>query len=137
MNTELLLRIAGVALVGLVGVNIYVPHYFKWRAELADVSVFTRQVFFVHMFFIVLIIALQAALCLFLPHTLTERSTLAQAVLGGFTLFWAARLYGQFFVYDPVVWRGNRLHTLMHILFGLLWCFLSGVFAWALYRQFA
>ena len=135
MNTELLLRAAGLLLFGLAGLNLYLPRHFKWRRELEAVSPFTRQVFFVHAFCIMLVLGLQGGLLLFLPAALLERSPLAAAVLAGLTLFWGVRLGFQFFVYDPALWRGKPFYTLLHILFALLWLFFTGVCGWALYLQ--
>jgi len=42
--------------------------------------------------------------------------------------FWLLRLYCQWFVYQPRLWRGKPLETFMHYWFTLVWIFLVAVF---------
>ena len=48
----------------LVVVNLFVPARFRWREELARLSLMNRQIFQVHTIFIVLTLALFSALLL-------------------------------------------------------------------------
>jgi hypothetical protein len=129
------LLIAGVIIFILAAVYPVYPRYFRWREELQAVSLFTRQVFFVHCGFIVLLLFLQAALLLAVPQALLEPSTAGLALLVGLTVFWVYRLIAQLFIYDRRLWVGNRLHTVMHVIYTVIWCYLSGVFAYALWVQ--
>ena len=61
MTLSMHLRIVGVLLMLLGLSHIFFSRYFKWDRELADVSLFTRQVFFVHTFFIALGVVLAGA----------------------------------------------------------------------------
>ena len=38
----------------------------------------------------------------------------------------------QLFLFDRRHWRGDRLHTAVHVAFTLLWAYLTAVSAWAL-----
>jgi len=107
----------------------------EWREELHRVGLFTRQVFWVHTGFLMLVLAGFGILDLVHADDLMARSALSQTLLGGLTLFWGARLYCQFFVYRPELWRGNALNTRVHIIFSALWLFLTAVHAVALCRQ--
>lgn len=133
-NLDLPIRIAGVCLILLAILNLFVPRRFGWPAELQRLSLFTRQVFVVHCLFIVLILTLMGILSLFFAHTLLEPSPLAALILGGLSLFWLLRLGVQFFFYSPKLWRGNRFNTAMHVVFSCLWVYLVAVYgtAWAL-----
>src|SRR5688500_2559293 len=58
------LRLAGMLLAVIVVINLFVPHRLRWRDEMAGLSLVNRQIVNVHSFFIVLIVALCAALLL-------------------------------------------------------------------------
>jgi len=127
------LRATGVLLTGLVVLNTFVPRRFGWREELARVSPLNRQIFQVHTIFLIVTLALFAALLLTSADALLEPTRLARAVLAGLTLFWAMRMLVQWFYYSPSLWRGHRFNTAMHVCFSGLWIYMTGVFGAALY----
>lgn len=127
---ELHLRIAGILLLLLAAFNTQLPRRFGWPRELQAVSLFTRQVFFVHAFFIALLLVLLGLLYLLLPDRLLQVRGLGGAIAWGSLVFWGTRLAFQFFVYSPELWRGNRLLTLAHVLASLLWAYLVAVNGW-------
>src|SRR5690349_5146081 len=122
MIAILLLRIAGVLLLLLAIVNLFVPKRCGWAEDLPRMSLLNRQIFVVHAAFIVLMILLMSAVTLALPHDLMAPSRLSRAVLAGMAIFWFARLLVQWFYYDQTIWRGNRFNTIMHFVFSGLWC---------------
>lgn len=107
----------------------------QWREDLQRVGLFTRQVFWVHTGFLMIVIAGFGILDLCHARELMEPTPLTRTLLGGLMVFWAARLYCQFFVYQSALWRGNRFNTLAHIMFSTLWAFLTVVHAVACWRQ--
>ena len=127
------LRLVGVLMAGLVVLNLFVPRRFRWREELSRVSPLNRQIFEVHAIFLVLTLGLISALLLTSADALLERTRLARAVLVGLTVFWGLRMLAQWFYYSPEVWRGNRLHTVMHVAFSAMWVYVTSVFGAALY----
>ena len=129
---ELHLRLAGVAMLLLVAVNVYVPRRFRWREELASLSLLNRQIFQVHAAFICVILALFAALTIGMTHALLEPTPLARAILAGLAIFWFLRLLAQWFVYDRRLWRGRRFETAVHFVFTGLWAYFTVTFAGAL-----
>jgi hypothetical protein len=52
-----------------------------------------------------------------------------------FSAFWALRLYCQWFVYSPALWRGRRLETAVHAAFTVIWTLLAALFAACGLRQ--
>jgi hypothetical protein len=129
------LRVAGLVILALAAAYPIYPRYFRWREELQSVSLLTRQIFFVHCGFIVMLLVLQGLLLLVAPEALIEPSSAALALLIGATAFWFYRLIAQLFIYDRRLWIGNRLHTVVHVCFTAVWCYLSGVFGWALWLR--
>jgi hypothetical protein len=134
MNDALLLhlRIVGVAMLLLVVMNIFdVPRRFRWKQEMATLSLLNRQVFQVHAAFICIILTMFAALTLLLPHELLAATKLSRAVVAGMAVFWFLRLLTQWFIYDWRIWRGNRFYTTMHFFFTGLWIYFTLTFTCA------
>ena len=128
------LRLVGAFMLLLVAMNIWeVPRRFRWKEEMAKLSLLNRQIFQVHAAFICIVLTLFAALVLGFTGPLLEPTPLARAVLAGMGLFWFLRLLTQWFVYDRLIWRGQRFYTTMHFAFTALWCYFTGTFAWALW----
>lgn len=128
------LQIAGIFQLVLSLAHFGFARRLGWREELQRVSLLTRQIFWVHAGFLMLTLAGFGSLSLLCADDLLTRSPLARAVLGGLSVFWAVRWYCQFFVYRAELWRGNSVNTIAHILFALLWTFLTAVYAAAFLR---
>lgn len=133
------LRASGILLLGLAVLNLLLPGYFGWRQELDAVRRLTREVFFGHLYFLVLLLALVGTLYTAAPGALLVRGhgglTLGGAFALGGLLFWGARLGAQFLHYSPQVWRGDRFRTRMHGVFSLLWLYLTAVNAALAWRH--
>jgi hypothetical protein len=135
MTLTLHLRICGVLLLLLAALHPALAKRFAWKEEMANVSLLTRQVFWVHCLFIVLILVQFGLLSLLFTEALLARTALAKVVLAGIVTFWVVRLLAQHFVYSAELWRGHRFNTAMHILFTLLWTYLTVVYGSALALQ--
>lgn len=132
----LLLRISGLGLIVLSLAHAAFPARFRWREELARLSQLNREMFYVHAFFISLIVLMMGILAFFGTNYLVEPSPLARWVAIGLAMFWGARLVIQWFGYSRQLWKGKRFETCIHWLFALSWAFLTGVFAWLAISQF-
>lgn len=124
---EVHLKLTGVILVILGLVHIIFPKYFKWKDELKRVSLINKQMMYVHTFFIALVLILMGVLCIDSSHELIT-TKLGGRISFGLSLFWIARLVIQFFGYSPELWRGKRTESIIHVLFILLWTYISTVF---------
>lgn len=113
--------------MGLALLHGIFPRHFRWREEMQAVSLLTRQILYVHTFFIALAVFLMGILCLTSGPELIGTS-LGRKVSGGMFVFWFARWLIQFFGYSSKLWRGRRFETAVHVLFCVLWGYLSGVF---------
>jgi hypothetical protein len=134
---EICLRAAGVLLIVLAAAHVTFPKRFNWSDELARLSLLNRQMFLVHVGYIVFVLLSMGILSLLFPATLLAPGLLAKLVLAWLCMFWLSRLVVQWFFYDRRLWVGNRLNTGVHILFTAMWCYLSLVYGWALWRQFS
>ena len=124
---EIHYKIIGVLLIILAFVHIIFPKYFKWEKELKSLSLINRQIMKVHTFFIALVVFLIGLLCL------TSSNELIHTVLGkrvslGFGIFWSFRLIIQFIGYSSKLWKGKKMETIVHIIFSILWTYLSCIF---------
>lgn len=134
MNLIINLRVVG-GLLLLLGVShTFFNRYFGWAHEMQRVSLLTRQIFYVHTFFIGLAVALAGAGSLLYADALVHPGTLSRAILTGLLAFWLCRLLAQFVAYDSSIWRGNRFRTVMHVSFSLLWCYVTATYGIALMK---
>jgi hypothetical protein len=124
---ELQLKIIGILLIGIGIFHITFPKQFNWKTEFASLSLINRQMMYVHTFFIGLTVLLMGVLCLISSVQLIE-TDLGKKVCLGFGIFWAIRLFIQFFGYSSKLWKGKTFETVVHIVFSFLWVYLSYVF---------
>jgi hypothetical protein len=129
---EINIKIIGVILFLLSLVHVIFPKYFKWKTELPNVSLINRQMMYVHTFFIALTLLLMGLLCLTSANELIE-TRLGGRIDLGLGIFWTARLLIQFFGYSSELWRGKRKESIIHIIFTLLWIYISVVFFLSFY----
>lgn len=124
---ELHLQIIGVVLIVLALIHIVFPRYFNWKMELSTLSIINRQLMYVHAFFIALIVLLMGLLCLTSANELVH-TNFGKRVSLGLAIFWIARLCIQFFGYSSKTWKGKKIETFVHIVFSMLWIYISTVF---------
>ncbi len=121
------LQVIGVLLISLALIHIFFPKYFNWDKELKSLSLINRQMMTVHTFFVAFTVFLMGLLCLTSSNELIE-TNLGKKISLGFGIFWTVRLFIQFFGYSTDLWKGKAFETAMHIIFSLLWIYLSAVF---------
>lgn len=121
------LELIGGLLVVLAVLHAGFPRYFQWASELQPLSLINRQLMYVHTLFVALIVLLMGVLCLTSAAELTG-TPLGRKVALGLGLFWLVRLLVQFVGYSPALWRGKPFETAVHVVFSLLWTYLTVVF---------
>lgn len=124
---EIILKSTGVFLVALALFHAVFPHYFNWNAELKKISQVTRQIVYVHTFFIGLVLFLMGLLCLLYSVELLN-DPMGEIISAGLSVFWISRLCIQWFGFSKALWKGKRFETCIHILFSVFWVLLSFVF---------
>lgn len=128
------IKIVGSFLIALSLMHIIIPKYFKWEKELASLSLITKQIFYVHTFFIAFTVLLMGLLCIKYSHELVY-DPFGRVISLGLFGFWLTRLIFQFLVYSPNVWRGKRFETVMHVVFAITWTYFTGVFLFSYLNQ--
>ena len=121
------LKIIGYLLIVLALVHIIFPKYFKWGKDLSALSLINRQMMTVHTFFIALTVLLMGLLCVTSTNELID-TNLGKRISLGIAIFWTIRLFIQFFGYSSKLWKGKTFETSVHIVFTLLWTYLSFIF---------
>lgn len=115
--------------MALAIIHAIFPKYFQWKKELQSLSLINRQMMYVHTFFIALVVFLMGVLCITSADEIVM-TTLGKRLALGLGVFWFCRLLIQFFGYSKNLWRGKTFETIVHIVFSLLWIYLSVVFFW-------
>lgn len=128
-----LLRVTGVVHLIILGANIMLPGILDFKSELNKVTPIVRQIFVVHHAYIMLILALFAALCLGFPEELAGASRLGTFLCGFMAIFWLLRLPIQFYFYDEEV---KRLHPVGHWAFSFALASIAAVLSIAAVRGF-
>lgn len=124
---EVQIQIVGGLLLVLAIIHVIFPRYFNWREELAGLQLINRQMMQVHTFFIALTVGLIGLLCLTSAPEIVG-TPLGRKLALGLAVFWGLRWCFQFFVYSPDLWKGKAFETTVHVVFGLLWTYLTVLF---------
>lgn len=128
------LHIIGWILSLLALAHIAFPRYFLWKTELRHLSPINRQMMQVHTFFIALTVLLMGILCITSSNELTH-TRLGKRIALGLAVFWGIRLGIQFFGYSTDLWKGKTFETVIHIVFSMLWTYLTLVFFMVWYAK--
>lgn len=132
-----LLRIAGAGLIALAVSHVPIGRHLNWREDGARLTPVNAAVFRVHILFICIVLVMMGLPCLLDPQVFIEPSRAARWLTWSYAGFWGVRLYVQWFVYEPTLWRGKRRETAIHWLFTFTWAGLTALFAWCGMRQMA
>jgi hypothetical protein len=100
---------AGVGYVGIIAANLPLPRRLRVKEGLASVPRFLRQIFYVHLIYIVIVLGLFAALCFGFAAELAGGTGLGRFLSGFMASFWLLRIMLQIFYYDREVRRQNRV----------------------------
>jgi hypothetical protein len=121
------LTAAGFLLIVLALLHLIFPKYFNWKKELQHLSTVNRQMMVIHTFFITLVLLLMGLLCISSSESLIS-TALGKTISLGFAVFWTIRFAVQFLGYSKTLWKGKKFETTIHVLFSLLWVYLSLIF---------
>lgn len=135
MNLEFHLRAAGALQIALAGLHLFFPKRFRWKEELARLSLLNRQIFLVHTLFICFVLLAVGVLSLCAPRALLQPLPLARMVAGGLAAFWGLRLLIQWVFFDRSLWRGHGFNTAVHLAFTVFWVYLTAVYCGVLFIQ--
>lgn len=115
MKLELLLRLAALAQLGVVLLNLFLIRIMNWRRDLDAMPLLLREVFQIHVYFISITLAIFGAVTWqFAGDIARATHPLCVWLAIGIGVFWAIRSIMQWTHYSAVHWRGDRLRTVIH-----------------------
>ncbi len=106
--------------------NLFAARMFRYRQEMAKVSPFVREVFFVQNAYIMATVATFGVLCLRFAPELAGGTPLGRFLSGSLAIFWGGRIVIQLFFYDRSVKRGRPVANLAFL---ATFVYLCGLFA--------
>jgi hypothetical protein len=113
---EWLLRLSAAAQMGVAAVNFSTARLLKWNEPLERMPLLLRQVFWVHAWFVSLVLAIFAVLTWrFAPEMAGGSDAACAWLAAGIGLVWGLRTLAQVAYYSPVHWRGNPGRTVIHV----------------------
>ena len=115
INLELLLRVAALAQLSVVILNLFIVRIMNWRRDLNTMPLLIREVFQIHLYFISITLAIFGTVTWRFARDLANAAHPICVWLAiGIGSFWAVRSVMQWSHYSAVHWRGDRLRTLIH-----------------------
>jgi hypothetical protein len=106
--------------------NLFAARIFAYRAELAKLSPFVREVFIVQNIYIMTTVAMFGIVSIFFATALAGGSALGRFLSGFLAIFWGGRIIIQLFFYDQEV---KRSRPIANLVFLATFIYLCGVFA--------
>jgi hypothetical protein len=126
-----LLYIAAALQLLILIASAQVPHIFDWRNNLADLPSFLRRLFWVYGAFIVLVIIAFAVLTFLHVNEMIEGVPIARSLCAFVALFWAARLFVQFAVFDPRPFLTSSYRVIGYHSLTIAFAALVFIYGWA------
>lgn len=121
--------IAGVVHLAIIAANIPLPRMLRVGECLADVPGFVRQIFYVHWSYIVIVLAMFAALCFGFARELSGTTAIGRFLSGFMCAFWLLRVTLQILYYDREVRREHRTLDALYLAALLVLVFVFGIAA--------
>ena len=115
LNLELFLRLAALAQLGVVVLNLFLVRIMNWRRDLDAMPLLIREVFQIHVYFISITLAIFGAITWrFAAEIANAAHPICVWLAIGIGAFWAIRSIMQWSHYSAVHWRADRIRTLIH-----------------------
>ena len=116
------LRLGGALQLVVIAANVPVLRGLDYAGNLRGASTIVRQIFWVHLGWILMTLLVFAGMDLLFPEALAGASPLGRYLSGALAILWAARLLAQQGLYDRAV---RREHRVADVVFSLVFLFLA------------
>src|SRR5438552_504626 len=104
------------------------PRVLNWRTNLADLHPFLRKLFWVYGAFIVMVIIAFSTLTLLHADAMATREPVARSLCVFIAIFWGARLFVQFTIFDPRPFLTNWFYQFGYHALTVVFAFLLFVY---------
>jgi len=135
---EILLRLCALAQLGVAAINFSTARLLNWQEDIDRMPLLLRQVFWVHAWFVSLVLALFGVLTWRFAPVMAAGSDAASGWLAaGLGLVWSLRTLAQVAYYSREHWRGNPGRTFIHVLLFVVYGGMSTSYLVAAWRWFS
>jgi hypothetical protein len=125
---KLLLQLAAVLQLSILIASALTPRVLDWRTNLAPLHPFLRKLFWVYGAFIVMVSIAFAALTFLHADAMAAREPVARSLCILIAIFWGARLFVQFAIFDPRPFLTNWFYQLGYHALAVIFAFLVFVY---------
>lgn len=125
---KLLLQLAAAVQLLILTASALTPRVFDWRKNLAALHPFLRKLFWVYGVFIVMVIIAFATLTFRHADAMAAREPVARSLCLFITIFWGARLFVQFAIFDPRPFLTNWIYRIGYHALTFIFAFLVLVY---------
>jgi len=123
-----LLYFAAVCQLGILVASTLVPRVLNWRDNLATLNPFLRRLFWVYGSFIVLTIIGFATVTFINADAMAHGDVVGRSICGLIAVFWGARLFVQWAVFDVRPFLTNRVYKIGYHALTIAFLFLAVVY---------
>ena len=121
---KLLLQLAAAVQLLILIASALTPRVLDWRKNLAVLHPFLRKLFWVYGVFIVMVIIAFATLTFWHADAMAAREPVARSLCAFITIFWGARLFVQFAIFDPRPFLTNWIYQIGYYSLTVIFTFL-------------
>lgn len=125
---KLLLQLAAAVQLLILIASALTPRVLDWRKNLAALHPFLRKLFWVYGVFIVMVIIAFAILTFRHADAMAAREPVARSLCLFIAIFWGARLFVQFAIFDPRPFLKNWLYRVGYHALTFVFAFLVLVY---------
>jgi hypothetical protein len=125
---KLLLQFAAALQLLILIASALTPRVLDWRTSLAALHPFLRKLFWVYGAFIVMVIIGFSALTFLHADAMATREPVARSLCVFIAIFWGARLFVQFVIFDPRSFLTNWFYRFGYYVLTVLFAFLVFVY---------
>jgi hypothetical protein len=123
-----LLQLAAVLQLSILIATALTPRILDWRTNLAALHPFLRKLFWVYGAFIVMVLIAFATLTFLHADAMAAREPVARSLCVFIAIFWGARLFVQFAIFDPRPFLTNWFYQLGYHALTIIFAFLLFVY---------
>jgi hypothetical protein len=123
-----LLQFAAVLQLSILIASALTPRVLDWRTNLATLHPFLRKLFRVYGAFIVMVIIAFSTLTFLHADAMEAHEAVARSLCVFIAIFWGARLFVQFAIFDPHPFLTNWFYKLGYHALTIIFAFLVFVY---------
>ncbi len=125
---KLLLQLAAAVQLLILIASALTPRVLEWRKNLAVIHPFLRKLFWVYGVFIVMVIIAFATLTFRHVDAMAAREPVARSLCAFIAIFWGARLFVQFAIFEPQPFLTNWIYHIGYHALTVIFAFLVLVY---------